>query len=214
MRGHGAHILLLVVAVSLVTLILSTNYAFADTAPTANAGPDQTVNEGDTIQLNGTGSDVTGAATPPAKTYSWAYTSGPNPSPFVGAPCAKGSCTVSPNSFTAFVAKPGNAVLNFTLTVTNGTGVDTDSMLITVMGTGHKFNHEAGKKLNLGQIITGKAFGINVTKPGGIVSGFVRNLVVQTTIDGTNVELNFTQSSDGPPAFALQDIHLQNYLRC
>ncbi len=201
MGSNRAHMLLLVVFVSVITLILSTNYAFAATNPTADAGPDQVVDEGDTIQLDGSGSDVTGAATP----YSWAYTSGPNPSPFVGAPCSGGSCTVNP-SFTAFVAKPGNAVMNFTLTVTNGTGSDTDSMLVLVMGTSHKFNHVPGATLNLGQIITGKAFGIAIDKPGGIVSGFVRNLVIQTTIDGASVDIDFTQSPDAPPAFALPEI--------
>jgi len=38
-----------------ITLILSQNNAFAE-APEADAGPDQTVDEGDTVTLDGTGS--------------------------------------------------------------------------------------------------------------------------------------------------------------
>ena len=48
-----------------------------NTPPTANAGANQTVTEGDTVSLNGTLSDDDEDAT---LSYSWAHTSGAPPS--------------------------------------------------------------------------------------------------------------------------------------
>jgi len=89
--------------------------------PTANAGPDQTVSENTTVNLNGTGSsDSDGSIT----SYSWTQTAGPSVS-------LSGANTQTP-SFTA----PGvstNTILTFQLTVTdNNSATDSDSVNITV----------------------------------------------------------------------------------
>jgi len=175
MRANTTHTLLLVFFVSVTILILSTNEAFAATTPTAVAGAAQLiVNEGDPIQLDGSGSNVENVLADP-NGYKWTYVSGPKPSPFKGMPCSGGSCTVDP-SFTSFVPKPGNAVMTFSLTVTNATGTSVaDEVMISIMGTAHKHsftpNASGEFKQNLGQIITGKAFGIKIANPGSLVSG-------------------------------------------
>jgi len=62
------HTILLVLFVSVTTLFLSTNDAFAD-APTANAGANQTAIEGAIVTLNGTTTHAGGA------TFQWSYNS-------------------------------------------------------------------------------------------------------------------------------------------
>jgi len=172
------------------------------TLPVANAGANQTVTKGDTVILNGTnstGDDIT---------FKWTYDSGAPPkSPFKGKNAAND--TSATPTFTAD-AKKGGSVLIFSLTVTNGSGTDTDVMNVTVADT-DKFNFVPGKdgekkSKGLGSIITGKAFGIKIDKPGAIVSGFLKQLVVNVNVNGEDVVLDFTQSSKVPPGLALPDI--------
>jgi subtilisin family serine protease len=90
--------------------------------PTANAGPDQTVDAGSTVRLDGSGStDPNGSPL----TYSWTQTSGPS--------VTLSSSTSSNPSFTA--PQPSATTnLVFKLEVTNNDGVksDPDSVTITV----------------------------------------------------------------------------------
>ena len=91
--------------------------------PTANAGADQTVNEGTTVTLNGSAStDDEGIAS-----YSWSQTSGT-------AVTLLNSDTTTP-SFTAPQLSSGSSALVFTLTVTDTGGLtSTDSCTVTVNG--------------------------------------------------------------------------------
>jgi hypothetical protein len=81
----------------------------ANTAPTANAGADQTVDEGTVVTLAGSGTDSDGAIS----AYLWTQTAGP-------------TVTLSnANSATASLTAPqvtGDTVLTFTLTVTDNNG--------------------------------------------------------------------------------------------
>ena len=89
--------------------------------PTADAGPDQDVDAGDTVTLDGTGSTDPDGDT---LTYSWVRTSGP-------AVTLTGASTASPT----FTAPAGPATITFELTVTDGSGeTDTDTVVVTVNG--------------------------------------------------------------------------------
>ena len=97
--------------------------------PEANAGPDQVVDPGDTVTLDGSeSSDRDGNET---ITYSWARTGGTTG---VTAPTLTGSTTDSP-TFTADTLTSGDddVVHVFTLTVTDDHDeTDTDTMTVTV----------------------------------------------------------------------------------
>ncbi|HYH74507.1 MAG TPA: PKD domain-containing protein [Candidatus Saccharimonadales bacterium] len=99
--------------------------------PTAQAGPDQTVIEGSTVTLNGSGSNDSDGT---ISSYTWLQTGG-------------ASVTLSSNSsptptFTAPVA--GNT-LTFQLTVTDNTGATaSDSVTVSVSSTLLRFNKAEG----------------------------------------------------------------------
>ncbi len=91
-----------------------------DSPPTVNAGPDQTVDEGVSVSLAGSGSDTEGPVT-----FSWTQTAGTT--------VTLSDTTISNPDFTA-PNVPADEVLSFTLTVTdNGGNSEADSVAITVI---------------------------------------------------------------------------------
>ncbi|MFP4600912.1 MAG: PKD domain-containing protein, partial [Persicimonas sp.] len=95
----------------------------ANTAPTADAGSDQTVTEGDTVTLDGSGSSD--AEDDYADlTFSWEFTSDPSG----GSDTLSDADTDSP-SFTP--STDGDYVVELTVTDTDG-ATDTASVTITV----------------------------------------------------------------------------------
>lgn len=92
----------------------------ADTTPTADAGPDQTVNEGETVFLAGLGSDTEGAVT-----VLWSQVSG------TSVTLSNGGAVANP-TFTAPLVS-SNEVLVFRLTVTDSGGASVvDDVSITI----------------------------------------------------------------------------------
>ena len=87
--------------------------------PTANAGPDQTVDEGAVVTLDGTGSTDPDS---PNLTYSWALTS------HVGPPIVLSSSAAAKPTFQT----TDDGTYAFTLTVSDGTSTDTDDVTVTV----------------------------------------------------------------------------------
>jgi len=106
---------------SVIDTVLITILNF-DSPPTVNAGPDQTVNEGDPVSLAGSGSDSEGPVT-----FSWTQTAGTT--------VTLSDTTISNPGFIA-PNVPSDEVLTFTLTVTdNGGNSEADSVAIRVLDT-------------------------------------------------------------------------------
>jgi hypothetical protein len=92
----------------------------SNTPPTADAGADLSVTEGNSVQLNGSGTDVEGAVT-----FSWQQTSGPSGT--------FSSTSAATPSFTA-PQVAGNQMVILVLTVTDSDGLSSaDSLNITVL---------------------------------------------------------------------------------
>ncbi len=95
--------------------------------PTANAGPDQTVDSGDTVTLDGSGSNDAASSDGDGSITSYAWTA-------TGGVTLTGANTASPG-FTAptLVAGAADVTRTFTLTVTDNDGATaTDTVVITV----------------------------------------------------------------------------------
>jgi hypothetical protein len=84
----------------------------------ANAGPDQTVDSGRTVQLNGAASQGPNAGF----TFQWSAPAG----------ITLSSLTVANPTFTSQVLFGAPAVLTFSLTISNGTLTSTDTVVITL----------------------------------------------------------------------------------
>ena len=133
-----------------------------NTTPTANAGADQTVNEGTTdIQLNGTGSADPNDDT---ITYAWSQTRGPTVT-------LSSSTSVSP-TFDAPAVNSNQAILTFSLTVNDGTVdstpdtvditvLDTDDVLLTFPGSPSGSSGGGGSGSSSGIGISGGGRGIS-----------------------------------------------------
>jgi len=101
---------------------ITVNDLGGNTPPTVNAGPDQSVTEGDTVQLDGSGSDAEGAVT-------FLWTQEP------GTTVTLSNTTIANPTFTAPQVS-FQEVLTFTLTVTDGDGASVmESVNITVNDT-------------------------------------------------------------------------------
>ena len=107
------------------------------TLPSADAGPDLTVDERKPVALAGTATDPDGDAL----TYSWTV------SPAVPAIAMTGGDTLTP-AFTAPNVASDTA-FTFTLTVSDGAGIDTDTLTVTVLATGNDIPRDTAKEFDL-----------------------------------------------------------------
>ena len=112
-------------------------------APTAEAGDNQTVDEGDTVTLSGSGTDPEGQAV----TYSWRQTSGTT--------VTLSSTSVAAPTFTA-PNLGADADLVFELTVSDGSVSGTDTVTITVEADNDAPTAEAGdnQTVDEGDLVT------------------------------------------------------------
>jgi len=95
-----------------------------NSAPTANAGADQSVDEQTTVTLDGSAS---GDADGDSLTHSWAQTAGPSVSVF-------GSGSAQATFSTPDVGIGSTVDITFQLRVSDGTASDTDAIVVTVNG--------------------------------------------------------------------------------
>ncbi|MCA8949635.1 MAG: LamG domain-containing protein [Planctomycetes bacterium] len=123
-------------------------------APTANAGNDQIVNEGDTVRLDGRGSTDPENQT---LTYSWRQISGPTVT--LDDPTAARPRFTAPELLT-------NTPIRFELTVSDGTNTSTDSVLVLVGADNDRPAVDAGADLSVGatQVV---ALGATASDPEG-----------------------------------------------
>ena len=162
-------------------------------APTANAGTAQTVDEFDTVTLNGSGTDPNGDAL----TYSWTQLSGTN-------------VTLSDASIAAptFDAPDVTAVntpetLRFQLTVSDGSLSNSGSVDITVNDAGLGINSpptaDAGPDQDVLEVVTVNLDGSGSSDPDGNTLGYSWS---QTA--GPNVTL--TGGNTAQPSFPAPDV--------
>ncbi|HEX8704802.1 MAG TPA: PKD domain-containing protein, partial [Myxococcaceae bacterium] len=96
-------------------------------APTANAGPDQAVDEGASVRLEGSGTDPDGDSL----SYAWTQTAGPSAT-------LAGGNTANPTFTAPNVA--ADTVLTFQVTVSDGALSATDTVSVTVRNVGQNQN--------------------------------------------------------------------------
>ena len=147
-----------------------------NTPPTASAGVDQSVTEGDTVQLQGSGSDAQGSVT-----ISWTQTG--------GSVVSLSSTNVASPSFTA--PQVTSAItIEFTLTVTDSDGVAvTDSVFVTVTDT-------TTASFSVGGTITGNSGAVTLSLNGveETFSGPAFTFV-QTLDDGEAYAIQFVSTT-------------------
>lgn len=134
-------------------------------APTADAGPDQLVNEGASVNLDATASNDLDGDT---LVYSWSQ---------IGTPAVSlsGAGTATP-SFTApeVSAAAGSEILSFELTVSDGKGgVDTDLVQVTVNHVNQAPTANAGADQSVAEGATVNMDGSASSDPDGDVLSYV-----------------------------------------
>ncbi len=165
------------------------NISWVNLTPTANAGPDQTVNENVSVTLDGTNSTDPDDG---IASYLWSQTAGTAVS--LSAPAS------STLVFTAPAVGSGGEALTFELTVSDGGGLsDSDTVIINVSNVNQAPTAAAGANQTVGEGDAVTLDGTNSTDPDGTVVSYSWS---QT--GGTAVTLSDAAVSQ--PAFTAPDV--------
>jgi hypothetical protein len=170
--------------------------SWANLPPVANAGPDQAVNEGDTVTLDGSNStdpdDSIGS-------YLWEQTGGPL--------VTLSDSSAAQPTFTAPVVGFGGAAMTFMLTVTDGFGLEaTDTCIVNVINGNAPPTADAGpdQTVNEGDAVT--LDGSNSTDPDDGIGSYQwiqTSGTVVTLSSAATVQPTFTSPDVGPSGESL-----------
>jgi hypothetical protein len=166
-------------------------YDAANQAPTANAGTDQSVNEGASVSLDGTGSSDPDGDT---LTYAWTQQSGPSVT-------LSGANTATP-SFTAPQVGPAGADLTFQLTVNDGHGgTATDTVTVHVSNVNQAPTANAGGDQTVNEGANVSLNGNGSSDPDGdtLTYAWIQQSGPSVTLSGANTATpSFTAPQVGP----------------
>ncbi len=165
------------------------NVSNVNQAPTANAGPNQTVAEGDTVTLDGrNSSDPDGSIA----SYQWTQTAGTSVT-------FSGSATATP-WFTSPNVNIAGEALTFQVTVTDDGGLSAaDTVIINVSNVNQSPTANAGPDQTVGEGALVTLNGLNSSDPDGSIASYSW---VQTV--GSNVTL--LNPSSAQPSFTTPDV--------
>lgn len=166
-------------------------------AVVANAGPDQTV----TRQATPTTVTLTGAGSTPGATYAWCQVLNGSPDP--DQVTLTGSATLSPSFTLALYKDPmTNKALTFRLTVTSGTTVKTDDVLVTPkpdqvsIGTG-RWKVGDFRVTGVGSVVGG-VITVHKGSPSGPVLGRATMTAAAAPATGGVFDLRLRNAAAGP----------------
>jgi uncharacterized protein YndB with AHSA1/START domain len=157
--------------------------------PAANAGPDQTVDEGAAVTLDGSNSTDPDDG---IASYSWSQTG--------GSPVTLSSTTVFRPTFTAPDVGPSGESLTFQLTVTDGGGLQsTDTCIVNVSWVNLPPTADAGSDQTVDEGVTVTLDGSNSTDPDDSIASYQWK-----QLSGTQVTLS--DPSVVTPTFTAPDV--------
>jgi hypothetical protein len=148
------------------------NVSNVNQAPTADAGPDQTVGEGDSVTLDGSNSTDTDGT---IVSYAWVQTAGTSVS-------LSDASAVQP-AFTAPNVGPGGASLSFQLTVTDNEGLQsTDSCIVNVSWVNLAPTADAGTDQNVNEGALVALDGSGSSDPDDGIASYLWNQTAGTPV--------------------------------
>ena len=169
-------------------------------APVANAGLDQTVNEGDTVQLDGSGSSDFNSS---PLTFQWTQTR--------GATVVLSSSTVESPTFTA-PDVVGNTIFEFSLTVNDGVSdslADLVSIVVEDVATFVVPLNSVGDQLEgdttIDNFPADNQLTFDFTNPVGSAQGKLEDVKIASSVSGSNVEFEFVANVEEPNSVPPRD---------